>query len=85
MRKFAFIMRGVPGSGKSTVANFLAEKTGGIVHSVDDYHTKNGEFVWSDKNEEEHYNKNFDAFKESCQKNIPIVVIPAPHLPHQFE
>ena len=38
MTKFAFIVRGVPGSGKSTTAQYLAGEEG-IVHAVDDLHT----------------------------------------------
>jgi len=74
MIKFAFIMRGVPGSGKSTTAQYLAGDIG-IVHAVDDFHTdKNGHFWWDDDCAKERYQQNFEAFMRSCQKGYPIVV-----------
>ena len=42
--KFCFIMRGVPGSGKSTVASKIKGENG-IIHSTDDYFIDaNGEY-----------------------------------------
>ena len=74
MAKFAFIVRGVPGSGKSTTARHLAGDSG-VVHAVDDLHTdKNGHFWWDDSLVNELYQKNFEAFTRSCQKGIPVVV-----------
>ena len=74
MTKFAFIMRGVPGSGKSTTAQYLAGDIG-VVHAVDDFHTdKDGHFRWDDDCAEERYHQNFEAFAQSCQKGYPIVV-----------
>jgi adenylate kinase family enzyme len=60
--KFAFIMRGVPGSGKSTTAKMLAGDHG-VIHAVDAYHTdEKGNFLWSDEKAEERYQKNFEEF-----------------------
>ena len=36
------IVRGLPGSGKTTLGNTMAEALGGIVHSADDYFYENG-------------------------------------------
>ncbi len=72
--KFSFIMRGVPGSGKSTTAKMLAGEHG-IIHAVDTYHTdEQGNFLWSDEKSEERYQKNFEAFVASLDKEIPVVV-----------
>ena len=72
--KFAFIVRGVPGSGKSTTAQYLAGKSG-IVHAVDSYHCdENGNFLWNDDLSEERYQKNFEAFSKSCKMNYSVVV-----------
>jgi predicted kinase len=74
MAKFAFIMRGVPGSGKSTTARYLAGDWG-IIHAVDSYHCdENGNFLWDDELEDEKYRKNFEAFSESCKMNHPVVI-----------
>ena len=67
-------MRGVPGTGKSTTAQYLAGDIG-VVHAVDDFHTdKDGHFWWDDDYAEERYRQNFEAFAQSCQKGYPIVV-----------
>jgi len=72
--KFAFIMRGVPGSRKTTTARFLAGARG-VIHSVDDYHKQDsGEFLWDDESKEEHYEKNFEAFVKSLDNSVGIVV-----------
>jgi tRNA uridine 5-carbamoylmethylation protein Kti12 len=67
-------MRGVPGSRKTTTANFLAG-TRGVIHSVDDYHIQEtGIFLWDDNKAEEYYEKNFDAFVQSLDAGTEIVV-----------
>jgi tRNA uridine 5-carbamoylmethylation protein Kti12 len=72
--KFAFIMRGVPGSGKTTTAQMLAGESG-IIHAVDIYHTdEQGNFLWSDELAEARYQKNFEEFVKSLDLQIPIVV-----------
>ena len=72
-QKFAFIMRGVPGSFKTTTAKHLAGQKG-RVHSVDSLHTHCGLFLWEDDKAEERYQKNFEMFRESCQLKVPVVV-----------
>ena len=72
--KYAFIMRGVPGSRKTTTAKFLAGSKG-VVHSVDDYHTQEtGIFLWDDDKADEYYEENFNAFVQSLEDELPIVV-----------
>ncbi len=72
--KFAFIMRGVPGSGKSTTAKRLAGNDG-IIHSVDSFHKDEmGNFLWIDEKIDEYYLKNFESFSDSCQKGYSVVV-----------
>ena len=74
MNKFAFIMRGVPGSGKTTTANFLAGSKGSV-HSIDDLHmNEEGNFLWNDDKEHELYEKNFVEFVSSLDKNLPVVI-----------
>lgn len=73
--KFAFIMRGVPGSRKSTTAKFLAGETG-VIHAVDDYHTDKqlGIFLWDDDKEDEHYQSNYEDFVQSLDDNHKVVI-----------
>ncbi len=72
--KFAFVMRGVPGSRKSTTARFLAGARG-VIHAVDDYHTQDsGVFFWDDDKAEEYYEKNYQAFVKSLDAGAGIVV-----------
>ena len=72
--RFAFIMRGVPGSGKSTTAIKLAGSSG-IIHAVDNYHVDSrGSFCWDDAKVEEYYERNFRAFTKSCQRGYPVIV-----------
>jgi len=74
VNKFAFIMRGVPGSRKSTTAKFLAGKSG-VIHAVDDYHTNDlGIFLWDDDKEPEYYQKNYEAFVQSLDNDCKVVV-----------
>jgi len=42
MEKTLIIVRGLPGSGKSTVAELL----GDYICTADDYHMKNGKYEW---------------------------------------
>lgn len=71
--KIAYIMRGVPGSGKSTVANHLAGKVG-IIHSTDDYCYVDGKYQFDPALATERHDKNFAAFCRSLNDGAPIVV-----------
>ena len=70
---FAFIMRGIPGSGKSTVAKKLAGETGAI-HSNDSYYYENGEYRFDKARVPEVRLQNLKAFTESIQAGIPVVI-----------
>ena len=72
-RRFAFIMRGVPGSFKSTTAKHLAGDVG-VIHAVDDLHTHDGVFLWDEDKEEQRYQENFELFRESCRRRESVVV-----------
>jgi hypothetical protein len=71
--KKAYIMRGIPGSGKTTKANKLIGDTG-VIHSVDEYFMKNGTYVFDFERWQEYKDKNFQAFCESLKKGIDIVI-----------
>lgn len=73
-KKFVFIMRGVPGSGKSTVACEIAHPDG-VVHSTDSYFEEDGEYKFDPTKLEENHEKNFQAFLKSMSEEKPIVVV----------
>lgn len=57
--RIAYIMRGIPGSGKSTIAKIIAGDTGKI-HSTDDFfYNPYGEYCFDPKLLKEYHEKNF--------------------------
>ena len=71
--KIAYILRGVPGSGKTTLAKTLAG-SGGVIHSTDEYFMEDGVYRFTHEKLVEFHNRNFTAFKESVLAGIPVVV-----------
>ena len=73
--KSAYIMRGIPGSGKSTVAKLLASTSrSSAIHSTDDYHVVNGKYKFDRGMLWVYHQRNLDAFTESCRKGVKVVV-----------
>ena len=77
--KIAIIMRGVPGSGKSTFVNMIKTLPGSVsIHAVDDLHTdSNGNFLWDEENAERLYTLNFANFVKSCEAEVETIVCDA--------
>jgi predicted kinase len=71
--KIAYIMRGVPGSGKSTVARQIAGNTG-VIHSTDDYFVTNGEYCFDSSKIHEHREATYRAFCESLKDGVEVVI-----------
>jgi predicted kinase len=71
--KKAFIMRGLPGSGKSTKARELAGSEG-VIHSTDDFFMVDGEYRFVPADIKANHDRNFIAFCMSLEKGIPIVI-----------
>ncbi len=71
--KVAYILRGIPGSGKTTLAKILAEPEG-VIHSTDDYFYQGGVYRFQPERLPEFHEKNFAAFVNSLRAEIPIVV-----------
>lgn len=67
------IMRGVPGSGKSTAAKLLAGEIG-VIHSTDSYFYINGKYVHDISLLSQNHERNFKAFCESLRKGVAIVI-----------
>ena len=74
--KIAVILRGIPGSGKSSFASFLNSRflEECRVHSVDDLHTSEGVFSWDESKAEALYHLNFSNFVKSLSEGFPLVV-----------
>lgn len=78
-QKIAVILRGVPGSGKSTFVEILKTLPGPIaIHAVDDLHIDaSGNFLWDEENEARLYTLNFSNFVQSCNAGIQTIVCDA--------
>ena len=74
--KIALIMRGLPGSGKSTfVSKFAKPLKGSVIHAVDDLHTDDeGNFFWSEDHADRNYELNYANFVVSLSKGKDLVV-----------
>lgn len=72
-----YIMRGIPGSGKSTRAKqIVAERGGdGVIHSTDTFHYVDGEYRWKPENVYRYHNYNFEFFCRSLEQRVPTVVV----------
>lgn len=83
MDKYAFIMRGIPGSGKSTVARLLCQafvNSGNpagnfIVHSTDDLCMVDGEYQFDAALAGERHAQNLLNFKKSCADGVSCVIV----------
>lgn len=71
--KVAYIMRGIPGSGKSTVARRLAGPTG-VAHSTDEYFMTDGVYRFDATKLPEYHARNLAAFTRSLQAGLKVVV-----------
>ena len=74
MEKVVYIMRGIPGSGKSTQARRLAGATGKI-HSTDDYFMEDGKYVFDPNKLGRNHQLNFQAFKADLQLGVSPVIV----------
>lgn len=77
--KIAIILRGVPGSGKSSFISMIkATNTMVDIHAIDELHIDdNGDFFWDEENAERLYTLNFANFVISCERQTPVVVCDA--------
>jgi len=75
MEKRVYIMRGISGSGKSTIAKILAEKKNGKICSTDDFFIINGEYKFDPSKLKENHEKNFEKFKELIDKGAEVIIV----------
>ncbi len=77
--KIALILRGVPGSGKSTFVKAISMLPGSMaVHAIDDLHIdNNGNFLWDEENAQRLSTLNFANFVKSCAAGLDTIVCDA--------
>ncbi|XP_073699114.1 NEDD4-binding protein 2 [Garra rufa] len=70
------LLRGAPGSGKTTLANaLLVQNPGGVVLSTDDYFTRNGQYYFEPNLLGEAHEWNHQRAKEAFEKGqTPIII-----------
>lgn len=74
MERLAYILRGVPGSGKTTLAQRLAG-CNGIIHSTDDYFVGDDRIYRLDPTLYPRYHdRNFNGFCGSLDVEVPVVI-----------
>jgi predicted kinase len=72
--KQLILMRGLPGSGKSTKARKIAGEKG-VVFSTDDFFMANGQYVYDPKMIGEYHSRNFErTFAALKEGKSPIIV-----------
>lgn len=74
MKRKLYIMRGLPGSGKSTKAKELAGKLG-KVFSTDDFFMQDGEYRFDANRLPEYHRRNLDASTMAMRRGTGVVVI----------
>ncbi len=77
--KIAIINRGIPASGKSTMAldikNFLAKYGHQVtIHSTDNYFTQKGKYLFDIKKATVNHQKNQKAFSKDLIKGVSVVI-----------
>lgn len=71
--KTVFIMRGISGSGKSTVAKKLAARE--YICSTDEYFMVNGEYKFDRSKLGEYHKRNFELFSSFVEVGVQTLVV----------
>ena len=76
-QKALILLRGLPGSGKTTLAKLLSENNTYSVFSVDDYFTDEitGEYIFNFKNNHLAYKQCETLTKDAMQQAIPKILV----------
>lgn len=75
-KKIVYIMRGVPGSGKSTIAKEIAENFDGTIHSTDNFFiNQTGTYEFDPTKVREAHEANIEAFSASLENNQPVIIV----------
>jgi len=73
--KRAFIMRGVSGSGKSTIAEMLAADDDAMIFSTDQYFMVDGKYVFDPTKLKENHAKNLQAWIDAVENELYATVV----------
>jgi predicted kinase len=73
--KKLIVMRGVSGSGKSTVAADIARQKGGVVLSTDDFFEKDGRYEFDPRKLPQNHAKNQSRAEESMKNGVSPIII----------
>ncbi|XP_006822676.2 2',3'-cyclic-nucleotide 3'-phosphodiesterase-like [Saccoglossus kowalevskii] len=74
--KVMFIMRGLPGSGKSVIADVIRETyLNSIICSADDFRMVDGQYVFVQADLQAVHEKCQACAKDACEKGINVVII----------
>lgn len=75
MERIVYILRAVPGAGKSTLANVLAGDSGEVCEADAYLYDKDGKYVWTEERVLMAHRKCEDAFKKALEAGTsPIIV-----------
>lgn len=84
-QKLAIIMRGLPGSGKSTIAEHLAQSSkSSALHSTDSYFYKKNKYCFDYSKLGENHVKNLKAFETSCKRGKALVICDNTNILHKY-
>lgn len=72
--KICVIMQGIPGSGKSFVADAVAYKINAKVHSTDNFFMENGEYKFNFQKLDEFHKKNLENTISDMEKGLNVVI-----------
>ncbi|XP_067945378.1 NEDD4-binding protein 2-like [Watersipora subatra] len=79
--KVMFILRGAPGSGKSTLGRSLIGKSEGQIFSGDDFFTdSNGQYSWDPVKLQEAHAWNRSRVQKACEAGLTPIVVDNTHL-----
>lgn len=73
--KIITIMRGLPGSGKSTKAKELSQKTGAIICSTDDFFMIDGKYVFDSRKLGINHMRNHEKVKNLMKENNLHIIV----------
>jgi predicted kinase len=72
--KNLIIMRGVPGSGKSTKAKKISNGSG-LIFSTDDFFIVKGEYIYDPKMIGQYHEQNFERTLKAMKEATPLIII----------